>query len=244
MTEEPKGKRTQKGELARQCLLQSALRLFVSKGYEETTMREIAAEAGYSPGLTYRYFASKEELVLVLYQNLAEELDEYIDNLPPASLLERFHMAIAKQLELMVPHREALGTLFGTALNPRSQAGVFSESTLDIRRRARGTYLKVIQGAKDAPRVSQREDLATVLYGAHLAMVLFWLIDQSHTAWRTQLFIAFLRDMLKLILPILWLPSVSQALARLADIVGPLLGDTTPSTEEPTEDRKSILPAP
>ncbi len=225
MIEESDGKRTPKGELARQRILESALHLFGSRGYEQTTMREIAAEAGYSPGLTYRYFASKEELVLVLYRNLAEELDEYTRNLPAASLPERFHMAVAKQLELMMPHREALGTLFGTALNPRSQVGVFSENTLDIRRQARGTYLGIIEGAKDAPKASQCQDLATVLYAAHLAVVLFWLIDQSSNTWRTRLFLAFLRDIFKLIQPTLWLPPVSQMLARLAAILGPLFGD-------------------
>jgi AcrR family transcriptional regulator len=235
MMEETVGKRTQKGELARQRILESALSLFGSKGYEETTMREIAAEAGYSPGLTYRYFASKEELVLVLYQNLAEDLDKYVHDLPPVSLSERFHMTVAKQLALMEPHREALGALFGTALNPRSQAGVFGESTQDIRRQARRSYLVVIQGAKDAPKNSQSEDLATLLYGMHLAMVLFWLIDQSNKAWRTQLLLTFLRDMLKLIRPILRLSPVAQALARLANILGPLLGDERESTQPPQE---------
>jgi AcrR family transcriptional regulator len=246
MTQELVGKRTPKGQLARQRILESALHLFGSKGYEETTMREIAAEAGYSPGLTYRYFASKEELVLVLYQNLAEELDEYTRDLPPASLPERFHMAVAKLLALMVPHREALGALFGTALNPRSQVGVFSENTLDIRRQSRKTYLRIIQGAKDAPKESQCEDLATILYGAHLAMVLFWLIDQSNKAWRTRLFLAFLRDMLKLIQPVLWLPPISQALVRLADILGPLLGDDRKRTQPAQgqeEDTRHIQPS-
>jgi AcrR family transcriptional regulator len=196
-------------------------------------MREIAAEAGYSPGLTYRYFASKEELVLVLYQLLCQGLDKYVHDLPPVSLPERFHMAVAKQLALMEPHREALGALFGTALNPRSQVGVFSESTQDMRRQARKSYLAVVQGAKDAPKNAQREDLATLLYGMHLAMVLFWLIDQSDKAWRTQLLLAFLRDMLKLIRPILRLSPVAQAQARLADILGPLLGDDRKSTQPP-----------
>jgi len=233
MMEETVGRRTQKGELARQRILESALSLFGSKGYEETTMREIAAEAGYSPGLTYRYFASKEELVLVLYQNLAEDLDKYVHDLPPVSLSERFHMTVTKQLALMESHREALSALFGTALNPRSQAGVFGESTQDIRRQARRGYLAVVQGAKDAPKKSQSEDLATLLYGMHLAMVLFWLIDQSDKAWRTQLLLAFLRDMLKLIRPILRLSPVAQELARLADILGPLLGDDRKSPQPP-----------
>jgi hypothetical protein len=128
-------------------------------------------------------------------------------------------------LELMTPYRKALSALFGTALNPRSNAGVFSDGTVDIRRRARKTYVEIIRGAKDAPKESQCEDLATLLYGMHLAMILFWLIDESQQARRSHLFLAFLRDMLKLIQPFLWLPPISHALVRLAAIVGPLLGD-------------------
>jgi AcrR family transcriptional regulator len=235
MSQELDGKRTQKGELARQRILECALRLFGSRGYEETTMREIAAEAGYSPGLTYRYFKSKEELVLKLYQNLCAELEEYAHQLPPGSLPERFHAAIAKTLELMTPHRAALSALFGTALNSHSSAGVFSKSTADIRRNARRTYLMIIRGAKNAPKESQCEDLATVLYGIHLAMVLFWLIDESQQAGRTHLLLAFLRDMLKLLQPILRFPPVSLALVRLADILGPLLGDDRKTMQIPQE---------
>ena len=242
MTQELEGKRTQKGELARQRILECALHLFGSRGYEETTMREIAAEAGYSPGLTYRYFKSKEELVLGLYHNLCTESEEYVRTLPPGSLPERFHATIAKNLELMAPHRAALSALFGTALNSHSSAGVFSKSTADIRRHARKTFLMMIMGAKDAPKESQREDLATVLYGVHLAMVLFWLIDESQQAGRTHLFLAFLRDMLKLIQPILWLPPVSLALARLADILGPLLGDDRKTMQLPQEQEKDNQP--
>ena len=225
MPDELDSKRTRKGELARQRILESALHLFGSQGYEETTMREIAAEAGYSPGLTYRYFASKEELVLALYENLCAQLDEYSHTFPVIALPDRFHLCVTHLLELMSPQREALSALFGTALNPRSKAGVFSEDTAHIRWRARNTYLRLIREAKDAPKASQCENLATVLYGMHLAMVLFWLIDTSEGARRTRLLLAFLRDMLKLIQPLLWLPPVSQALIRLAAILGPILGD-------------------
>lgn len=132
---------------------------------------------------------------------------------------------VAKQLELMVPYREALSALFGTALDPRSNAGVFSEGTADIRRRARKAYMGIIERAKDSPKEFQRENLATLFYGIHLAMVFFWLIDESPQTRRSYLFLAFVRDMLKLVQPLLWFPPISQALARFAAIVGPLLGD-------------------
>jgi AcrR family transcriptional regulator len=240
MTEEVERKRIRKGEIARERILECALQLFGSKGYEETTMREIAEAAGCSPGLAYRYFASKEEMVLVLYQNLSGELAVQTSTLPAGSLAERFQIVVNRHIELMAPYRDVFSSLFGTALNPRSKAGVFGESTAAMRRQCRGVYLRVIQDAKDAPRVSQREDLATVFYGAHLALVLFWLIDQSRDTVRTQRFLVLLRDLLKLVQPILWLPPVSQSLARLAAIIGPLLGDERYQDEDHTTGETSL----
>lgn len=56
-------------------------------------------------------------------------------------------------------------------------------------------------------------------------MVLFWLIDESPQTQRSYFFLAFVRDMLKLVQPLLRLPPITQALARFAAIVGPLLGE-------------------
>jgi AcrR family transcriptional regulator len=233
MTEGREETRTRKGDLARQRILVSALRLFGSRGYEETTMRDIATEAGYSPGLTYRYFSGKDELVMLLYQQLAEELESYASGLPPVSLAERFYATLARLLELLAPHHETLVALFGTALNPRSKVGVLSESTADLRRKSRAMYLALMEGATDAPRVGQRQDLATVLYGVHLALVLFWLVDQSAQAQRTQQLLALLRDLLKLLQPLLRLPAALHTLARLARIIGPLLGADEPVHQDP-----------
>lgn len=216
---------TQKAESTRKHILECALHLFAAKGYEGTTMRDIAAEAGCSLGLTYRYFASKEELVLVLYRALAAELETYVSTLPSASLADRLQSTVRRQLELMAPHRDTLAALFGTALNPRSKAGVFGDETADVRRQSRDIYIAVVAGATDVSRKTQIGSLATVLYGMHLAMVLFWLIDQSKDTQRTQAFIIFLRDMLALIRPFLRFPPISKALARLAAIIGPMLGD-------------------
>jgi AcrR family transcriptional regulator len=217
---------TQKALLTRQRILDTALSLFVSKGYEKTTMREIATEAGCSLGLAYRYFASKEELVLELYRNLIAQLEEQANQLAPDSIAERFHHIIVRQFELMTPHRKTLGAMFGPALNPQTPAGVFGANTSDVRRQARDIYIKIMRGSKDAPRGVQIEEMATILYGMQLALTLFWLQDLSPGTQKTDEFITFLRDMLALMRPLLRLPVVSKALARLVGIVGPMLGDS------------------
>ncbi len=152
---------TQKALLTRQRILDTALSLFVSKGYEKTTMREIATEAGCSLGLAYRYFASKEELVLELYRNLVAQLEEQANQLAPDSIAERFQHIIVRQFELMTPHRKTLGAMFGPALNPQTPAGVFGANTSDVRRQARDIYIKIVSGSRDAPRGVQIEEMAT-----------------------------------------------------------------------------------
>lgn len=215
---------TQKAEMTRQRILDAALKLFAVEGYEGTTMRKIAAQADCSLGLTYRYFSSKEELVLDFYRRLASDLDNYVEALPRASLADRFEQTILIQFEQMAPYRDTFGALFTAALNPRSEVGVFSDNAEDIRRRSREVYLKVIRGASDTPRAAQVEELATAFYSMHLAIMLFWLQDRTEGTKTTYDLLKFLRDMIVLVRPLLILPPAAKALTRLAQILGPMLG--------------------
>ncbi len=56
-----KGKTMRKGERRKQELLEIAYRMFVSRGYENTSVDEIIAEAGIAKGTYYYYFESKEQ---------------------------------------------------------------------------------------------------------------------------------------------------------------------------------------
>ena len=49
-------------EVRRQELLDTAMAVFAEKGYETTTMRDIARAAGVAAGLCYHYFQNKETL--------------------------------------------------------------------------------------------------------------------------------------------------------------------------------------
>src|SRR5215510_14850305 len=61
----------------RERILDVALDLFVRKGYAETSLREIAAELGFSKAALYYHFESKQDILLALHlrvQRLADEL--------------------------------------------------------------------------------------------------------------------------------------------------------------------------
>ena len=61
--------------VTRQKILDSAVGMYASKGYQKTTVDDIAKNAGLSVGVAYRYFKNKKELLLAtleyLFQNIA-----------------------------------------------------------------------------------------------------------------------------------------------------------------------------
>ena len=56
----------------------AAEQLFVKKGIENTSMNDIAKEAGYSKATLYVYFKNKEELISVLVLESMQKLHDYI----------------------------------------------------------------------------------------------------------------------------------------------------------------------
>src|SRR5262249_27518201 len=132
---------TPKALLTRQRILDTALQLFATKGYEATSMRDIAAAADCSLGLAYRYFASKEDLVLELYVWLVAQLEDLVHRLPAGTIAKRFDRLMRELLAVMAPHRLTLVALSGAALNPHSRAGVFGAEGADVRRRALAAYV-------------------------------------------------------------------------------------------------------
>ena len=59
----------------REQILSAAKRCFVRNGFHETSMQDLFAEAGLSAGAVYRYFASKDEVILAIAEeNLRDVL--------------------------------------------------------------------------------------------------------------------------------------------------------------------------
>lgn len=67
---EPPADAVTKGERTRNAIVEAGYKLFVRQGYNATSMRQIADQAGLSLGAAYNHFSGKEELWrTVLYQH-------------------------------------------------------------------------------------------------------------------------------------------------------------------------------
>jgi AcrR family transcriptional regulator len=90
------GRRAMKKNETRQAILQAAIRLFSERGVENTSIEELAAEAGIGKGTIYGYFQTKDEIFLAF----CEEEIEYA------------FRAVAEQSDPQAPVLEQLMTLF------------------------------------------------------------------------------------------------------------------------------------
>ncbi len=215
---------TPKAVKTRDKILQAALDLFAEKGYQATTLRDIASAADVSLGLTYRYFAAKEQLIVALYDRCADDFEAWASVLEPGPLAKRVGSALRADLAHLMPFRDGFSALFQVGLNPDSDVAVLGDKVGEIRQHVWQTYLSVIEGSKDAPKAKQARELATALYAAHLMTVLFWLQDRSEGQENTEKLIQFEEDMLARLRPLLKLPMTAKLLTRFVEIISPLFG--------------------
>jgi AcrR family transcriptional regulator len=173
----PAGTTTQ-GLAARQRLYDTALQLIRERGFEQTTLREVASRAGVSVGLLYRYFPSKHAVVLALYDELSAEQERRSTSMPRGKWRDRFLFALDKTLTVLGPHRQTLTALIPVLIG-HAPDGLFSATTAFSRERVQRVFQDAVVGATDAPRPEVAAALGRLLYLVHLAVVLWWLLDKS-----------------------------------------------------------------
>jgi|SRR5579871_3466750 len=100
---EPKRER---GKQRVAALIDAAAELFAEKGYEATTMTEIAQRAGASIGSLYQFFPSKEALAEALFNRYGERAAESFARVEALA-----HGRSPRELaDLLIDYRLALGT--------------------------------------------------------------------------------------------------------------------------------------
>ncbi|MCX4706525.1 TetR/AcrR family transcriptional regulator [Streptomyces sp. NBC_01373] len=114
MAQKPTPLREQTRSVVRALLTKTALELFATKGYDDTTLEEIAAAAGVSKRTLFNYFRNKEDLALNGLSEQGELIAERLaerpaDEDPWTSLRAAFQ--VLEEMDLTAERRLEMTTL-------------------------------------------------------------------------------------------------------------------------------------
>jgi len=123
-------------------MLEAARRLFWEKGYNATSMREIAVAYGCRPANIYNFFSDKEE---ILFEVLREEMEQIINPIKhleeddSISPMEQLRFIIESHLKVTLSYRRSAKLLFDVALDSLSSGK--RKTIIDFR----DTYDRIIR---------------------------------------------------------------------------------------------------
>ena len=211
-----------KRERTRAQLREIALRSFRERGYDATTIRLIAQEAGVSVGTTNYHFASKNHLVQELYLDVQESHRAAAEPLLAAStdLVDRIGIVYSTGLDQLTPFHGSAPEFLSAAMSPRSPINPLSEESAPALEIVEGLFREAVEGASGSQLPQEfRGMLPHALVLAHLLLALFWVYDRSPGQARTRALLERGLRLLRLSLPLTRVPGLRGVLREMLQLV-------------------------
>jgi AcrR family transcriptional regulator len=166
---EPQSLRERKKARTRAAIREHALRLFREQGYTATTVEQIAAAAEVSPSTFFRYFPSKEDVIL--RDDLDTRLIEAFERQPPG---------LSAIGAIRAATREAIASYTPADVAMIEQTTMLTSTVPEVRARAIDEFTRTIHTVADmlAKRTGRPEDdlavrtVAGAIIGVMMALTL------------------------------------------------------------------------
>jgi AcrR family transcriptional regulator len=162
-------------------LVEAAYRTLAERGYEATSIKDVARAAGVAPGLVHYYFASKAELLLAVVGEAAARAAQQRAALGQAAAGEQLAAAAVHQISgRLAREPEAYRLrfdLFALGLRHPDIGAALAELLADGRASIAGNLPRLATAA--AGPVVEREALAAVFQAAFDGLGLQKLIDPA-----------------------------------------------------------------
>lgn len=159
-------------------ILEKAAEIFTSKGFDDTTTRDIALASGLATGTLFNYFPSKETLAMTM---VAEAFGQGREDFQrrrtgKEDLAEDLFLYIASGLRRLRPLRPFLGPVLERSLSPFPRKTVCQEGET-----ARLGHLNAVQGIIVRHGFSEAPDYVamTMYWSLYLGILAFWTNDTS-----------------------------------------------------------------
>jgi AcrR family transcriptional regulator len=173
-SESPEG-RTRLSAAERRTLIErAAARLFAERGYELTTVAEIAAAAGVSKPMLYRHFESKRELHMRLLERRRDELaaaplGRFLE--AEGSLAERLEAMIDAWFEHVAEHPDSSRLLFQDVTGDAE----IKDLQRELRRRQRAADVAMLREFGPPLPEAELEPLGEIIRSSLTGLALWWL---------------------------------------------------------------------
>ena len=181
-TREP---RKSAGERTKGLILEKALELFRRRGFEVTTMRDVAQAAKVATGAAYYYFPSKEAIVAAYYDEVqrlhAVKVREELAG--KEGLGPRLAWVMHLKLDILWEDRKFLGALFRYSGEPGHPLSVFGKATEAQRKHSMEVFREALAGTEISEEL--KEVLPWGMWLLHLGMILYFIHDESEAQGRT-----------------------------------------------------------
>jgi AcrR family transcriptional regulator len=177
---------TDKGEQTRKQIFECALELFREKGFDSTTMQEVAARAEVVKSAAYYYFPSKEAIIQAYYETVQAEQERVCNEVFAKSrnMKIRLKAAMHSKFDLAKDDRKLLGVVFRYTGEPEHPLSCLGRGTADIRRRSLRIFRDAIAEEK-LPKDLQ-ELLPIALWALQMGLLVMFLYDSSEQQHRTR----------------------------------------------------------
>jgi AcrR family transcriptional regulator len=184
---EAAGPHSSKSEQTRALILETAMRMFQERGYDKTTMRAIAKEAGVSVGNAYYYFEGKEHLIQGFYDRIAAEHQAAVRSVleRETDLEARLAGVLTAWLDIARPYHEFAVQFFKNAADPDSPLSPFSPESEHAREQAISVHREVLAGSKAKVAPELRDVLPELMWLSQMGLVLYWIFDRTENRERS-----------------------------------------------------------
>jgi AcrR family transcriptional regulator len=179
---------TPRAEDTRRKIYEAAMQMFREKGFDETTMRDIAGKAGVALGGTYYYYSSKDAIVLAFYREMQESSTSLVAEAlaDKKKLKDRIRALLEQRLRLLEPNRKFCSALFRHAPDSSDPLSPFSEETHLIRHAAIEQMRLALDGGDVKIPQDLKPRLPYLLWLYQMALIMFWLYDHSPEQEKTK----------------------------------------------------------
>jgi AcrR family transcriptional regulator len=166
----------QEKKLTRQRILDAAVNLFRTRGYEPTTTRDIADGADIATGTLFNYFPTKEAIIAVLAEEALSKAHAAFNGKNfEGELTEQLFAHVAAELRQLKPLRKFITPLLETSLSP-----LIASQRSDTNDSLRADHLATVAEIARKHGVAELSSVALQVYWSlYIGVLAFWAADRS-----------------------------------------------------------------